>query len=62
MIWEKSFCKLRVSFDRLVITKEVFLKSSHSIEAHLEVLVKIIEIQSSVSFELCFDEDIIKFR
>ena len=62
MIWEKSFCKLRVSFDRLVITKEVFLKSSHIIEAHLYVLVKTIEIQSSVYFELCLDEDIIEFR
>ena len=60
-IWDKLFIKLRVSFDGLVTRKEVFSGSSHHIEAHLYVVIEVLDIQSSVSFELCIDEDLIEF-
>ena len=59
-IWDKLFFKLRVSFDGLVIRKEVFSVSSHRIEKHLDVVKEVIEIHSSVSFELCLDEELIE--
>ena len=61
MIWDEVFCKLRVYFDGLVTMKEVFSESSHRIETHLDVVVEVLEIQSSVSFDFCLDEDIIEF-
>ena len=61
MIWDEVFVKLRVSFDGLVIRKEIFSYSSHRIEAHIDVVIEVLEIQSSVSFELCLDEDLIEF-
>ena len=60
-IWDKVFLKLIVSFDGLVIRKEVFSESSHRIERHIDVVKEILEIQSSISFELCLDEDLIEF-
>ena len=60
-IWDKLFFKLRVYVDELVISKEVFSESSHLIERHIDVVKEIIEIQSSVSFELCLDEELIEF-
>ena len=45
-----------VSFDVLVTRKEVSSESSHRIETHLYVVVEVLEIQSSVSFELFIDE------
>ena len=60
-IWYELFCKLRVSFDGIVTSKELFLDSSHSIEEHIDVVLKVLEIQISVSFELCLDEDIIEY-
>ena len=59
-IWDKVFFKMRVSFDVLVIRKEVFYESSHRIETYLYVVKEFLEIQSSVSFELFLDEEIIK--
>ena len=50
-----------MSFDGLVTRKEVLYESSHRIETHLDVVVEVIEIQRSVSFELCHDEDLIEF-
>ena len=58
-IWDKIFFKLRVSFDGLVIRKEVFFESIHCIETHLDVVKNVLEIQSSVSFEFFIDEDLI---
>ena len=58
-IWDEVFFKRRVSFDELVNRKEVFSDSSHCIEDHLYVVVEVIEIHSSVSFELCLDEELI---
>ena len=60
-IWDKVFFKIRVSFDGLAIRKEVFSESSHRIETHPDVVKEVLEIQSSVSFELCLDEDLIEF-
>ena len=50
-IWDEVFYKLRVSFYGLVTSKEVFSGSSHRIEAHINVAVGVLDIQSSVSFE-----------
>ena len=59
--WDKVFFKLGVSFDGLVIRKEVFSEYIHRIERHLDVVKEVLEIQSSVSFEFCLDEDLIEF-
>ena len=60
-IWGKLFFKIRVSFDGLVIRKEVFSESSHRIERHLDVVEEVLKIHISVSFEFCIDEDLIEF-
>ena len=60
-IWDEVLFKLRVSFDGLVIRKEVFSESSHRIETHLDMVKEVLEIRSSVSFELCLDGDLIEF-
>ena len=44
VIWDKAFFKLRVSFDRLLIRKEVYSESSHRIERHLYVVIEVLEI------------------
>ena len=58
-IWEKIFLKIRVYFDGPVSRKKVFLYYSHLIEKHLDVLVEVLEVQSSVDFEFCLDEELI---
>ena len=60
-IWDKVFFKINVSFDGLVIRKEVLSESSRSIEIKLDVVEEVLKIQSSVSFEFCLDEEIIEF-
>ena len=60
-IWDELFCKLRVSFDGLVIRNKVLSKSSHRIETHIDVVVEVLEVQISVSFGLCIDEEFIEF-
>ena len=60
-IWCKVSFKLRVSFDGLVVRKEVFSDSSHSIETYIDVVKEVLDIESSVYFELCLDEDLIEF-
>ena len=59
LIWEILFFKIRVYFDELVIRKEVFSESIQRIETHIDVVVEVIEVQSSVAFELCLDEEFI---
>ena len=59
-IWDEVFFKLRVSFDGMVIRNKVFSEYSHHIETHIDVVKEALEIQSSVSFELCLDEEIIE--
>ena len=61
VIWDEVFFKLRVSFDGLVIKKEVLSESSHRIETHIDVVKEVIEIQSSVYFEFCLDEELIEY-
>ena len=58
-IWDEVFFKLRVSFDGLVIRKEVLSDSSQIIETHVNVVKEILDIQISVSFEFCLDEELI---
>ena len=60
MIWDKVFYKPRVPFDGLATNNNFFLKSSHIIYTHLDVIVEVINSQSSVSFEFYLDEDFIK--
>ena len=40
-IWDKILFKLRVYFDGMVIRKKVFLESSHHIDTHLDLVVKV---------------------
>ena len=61
MIWYEVFIKLRVYFDGLIIRKKVFSKYSHCIETCLDVVVVVLEVQSSVAFELYLDEELIEF-
>ena len=56
-IWDKAFFKLRVG---QVIRKKIYLESSHRIERHLGVVIELLDTQSSVSFELCLDEELIE--
>ena len=44
MIWDEVFFKLRVSFDGMVSRKKVFLERSHRIEAHIYVVVEVLEV------------------
>ena len=60
-IWDEVFFKIKVSFDRLVTRKEVFSESSNLIETHIDVVVEVLEVQSSVSFEFYIDEYFIEY-
>ena len=60
-IWDEVFFKLKVSFDGLVISKEVLSESSHWIDTTIDVVKEVIEIQISVSFEFYLDEERIEF-
>ena len=59
-IWYNVYFKISVLIDGQVIRKEFFSESSHRIERHLDVVIEILEIQSSVSFELYLDEELIE--
>ena len=59
-IWDEVFLKLRVYFDVLVTRKEVFSDSSHRIEAHIYMVIEVLEIHSIISFEFCLDEELIE--
>ena len=41
-IWDEVFFKLRLSFDELVIRKEVLSESIHRIERHIDVVIEVI--------------------
>ena len=47
-IWDEVFFKLRVYFDGLVRRSKVFSESSHRIETHLNVVVQVLEVHTSV--------------
>ena len=59
-IWDKAFFKLIVLVDGQVIRKKVFSESIHHIERHIDVVIEVLEIQSSVSFEFYLDEELIE--
>ena len=60
-IWDKVFFELKVYFDGLVSRKKVFSESSHRIERHIGVFVEVLEVQSSVAFYFCLEEEFIEF-
>ena len=62
MIWDEVFFKLRVSFDGLLIIKKFLSEYSHRIETHLDLVLEVLEVQSSVTFGLCIDDEFIEFR
>ena len=59
-IWDNVFFKIIVLLDGQEIRKELFSESSHRIERHIDVVIEILEIQSSVFFEFYLDEELIK--
>ena len=59
-IWDKVLLKLIASFDGLAIGKKVFLYYSNIIEIHIDVVVEVIEVKSSVFFEFCIDDEFIE--
>ena len=60
-IWYDVFSRLRMSFDGLVSRNEVLSESSHCVEVHLDVVIGVLAIQSSFSFEFRLDEKLIEF-
>ena len=59
-IWEILFCKIRVSIDGLVTKNKFLLESIHRIDTHIDVVVEVIKVGSSVSFDFCLDEEFIE--
>ena len=55
-IRDKLFFQTRVSFDLLVSGKKVLLESSRRIETHIYVVVEVLEVHRSDSFEFCLVE------
>ena len=51
-----SIIQTKSVFDGIVISKKVFLESSHRIDTHLDGVVESLDVQSSVSFEFYLDE------
>ena len=49
-----------MSVDILVTSNKILSGSGHFIETHIDVVVEVIKVQSSVSFEFCLDEEFIK--
>ena len=60
-IWDEVFCKLRMSFGGLVSMKGIFSESSHCIDKNIDVVVEVLDIHISVSFEFYIDEELIEF-
>ena len=58
--WYNVFFKIIFLIDVQEIRKEVFSELSYCIERNLDVVIEILEIQSSVSFEFYLDEELIK--
>ena len=54
-IWDNVFFKIIVLIDVQEIRKEVFSEFSYCIERHIDVVIEILEIQSSVSFDFYLD-------
>ena len=45
----------------MVTRKKFFSDSSNRIETHLDVAVEFLKVHSSVSFELCLDQEFIEY-
>ena len=58
-IWDEVLFKLIVYFDVLVSRKKFFLESINRINTHLDMVVEVLEVQRSVYFEFCIDEEFI---
>ena len=56
-----SILKMRAYFDVLLTRKKVFSESSHLIERHIGVVVEVLEVHISASFEFCLDEEFVDF-
>ena len=54
-IWDEVFFKLIFLW-----TGKVFLDSIHGIKTHLDLVVEVIEVQISVAFGFCLDEEFIE--
>ena len=50
-----------MSSDGIEIKKKVLLYSLHRIESRIYVVIEIIEVQRSVSFEFCLYDEFIEF-
>ena len=59
-IWDEVFFKIKVFFDGLVIRNKVLSESSHRIKRHIDVVVEVLEVRSSVAFEFCLDGEFIE--
>ena len=60
-IWDEVFCKIRFYFNGLVTRNEVLLEYIHRIKANLDMVVEVLDIQISISFEFCLGDDLIQF-
>ena len=58
-IWDEVLFKLIVYFNVLVSRKKFFSESIHCINTHLDMVVEVLEVQRSVYFEFCIDEEFI---
>ena len=58
-IWYELLFKLRVYVDGLVTRKKVLLKSGNRIYTHIYVVLEVLKVRISFSFELCLDEEFI---
>ena len=43
-IWDEVFVKIRVYFDGLATRKEVFSEYNHRVEAHIDVVIEVLDI------------------
>ena len=59
-IWDEVLCKLGVSVYGIVTRKKVFSESGHHIETHLDVVVEVLNVHSSVYFKFHHDEEFIE--
>ena len=48
-----------MSFDVLVARRKIVLESSHRMNKHVDMIVEVLEVQISVAFELCIEEELI---
>ena len=58
-IWDEVFFKIISPFDGMIIKKKVFLDSICHIDKNIYMFIEALEVQSSVTFELCLDEEFI---